>query len=64
MKICSGQIERFQEYLDRDKSSAKLYTIRISPASDPSELKALGDKVAILRAMDCINGIPNIFRRP
>lgn len=58
----SKAIKRSQEYLNRDKPSAKLYAILIPPATDPSELKALGDKVAIMRAMDCVNGIPNTFK--
>lgn len=58
----SKAIKRSQEYLNRDKPSAKLHTILIPPASDPSELKALGEKVVILRAMDCVNGIPKTFK--
>ena len=58
----SKAIEYSQNYLNRDKPSAKLYTILIPPATDPSEMKKLGEKVAILRATDCVNGIPNTFK--
>lgn len=58
----SKAIEYSQNYLNRDKPSAKLYTILIPPATDPSEMKKLGEKVAILRAMDCVNGIPSTFK--
>lgn len=58
----SAAIKRSQEYLNRDRPSAKLYAILIPPAQDPSEFKALGEKVAILRAPDCVNGIPKTFK--
>lgn len=58
----SAAIKRSQDYLNRAHPSAKLYGILIPPAANPSDLKALGEKVAILRAKDCINGIPNTFK--
>ena len=58
----SKAIEHSQNYLNRDKPSAKLYTILIPPATDPREMKKLGEKVAILRATDCVNGIPSTFK--
>lgn len=54
--------KRSMEYLNREHPAAKMYTILIPPAKDPSELKALGEKVAILRAVDCVNGIPSTFK--
>jgi len=47
-----------QEYLNRDKPSAKMYITLIPPAADASELKPFGDKVTILRA----NGLPAAFK--
>lgn len=53
---------RSQEYLNRDKPSAKMYITLIPPAADASELKPFGDKVTILKAKDCINGLPAAFK--
>ena len=53
-----------QEYLNRGepKPSAKMYITLIPPAADASELKPFGDKVTILRANDCVNGLPAAFK--
>lgn len=53
--------QRAEEYLNREKPSAKMYAILIPPARDPKELAGLGKNVAILAAKDCINGIPATF---
>ena len=53
---------RTQEYLNRDKPSAKMYITLIPPAVDATELKQFGDKVTILRANDCVNGLPAAFK--
>lgn len=53
---------RSQEYLNRDKPSAKMYITLIPPAVDATELKPFGDKVTILRANDCVNGLPAAFK--
>lgn len=58
----SAAYQRSAEYLNREAPSAKLYTILIPPATDPSELKGLGSKVAILAAKNCVNGIPQTFK--
>lgn len=50
-----------QEYLNREKPSAKMYGILIPPAVDPEELKGFGQKVTILAAKDCVNGLPAAF---
>lgn len=53
-----------QEYLNRahPSPSAKMYITLIPPAVDATELEPFGEKVTILRAKDCVNGLPNSFK--
>lgn len=53
---------RVKQYLDRPNPAAKMYMTLIPPAADPSELKDFGEKVTILRANDCVNGLPAAFK--
>ena len=53
---------RAQEYLNRSKPSAKMYVTLIPPAADPAELLGFGEAVTILKADDCVNGLPAAFK--
>ena len=52
---------RSQEYLNREKPSAKMYITLIPPAADPSQLIDLGTAVTIMVAKECEHGLPAAF---
>jgi len=54
--------QRSMSYLNRDYPSAKMYITLIPPAKDPRELTGFGQKVAIMAAKDCVNGLPSAFQ--
>lgn len=53
---------RCQEYLNREHPPVKMYITLIPPATDPSQLIDLGEKVTIMKAKDCVNGLPANFQ--
>lgn len=56
--------KRSQEYLNREKPekpSAKMYITLIPPAADPTQLIDLGPAVTIIKADECVHGLPAAF---
>lgn len=53
---------KVREYLDRDRPSAKMYAILMPPASNPKDFVAMSNKITVLRAADCVHGIPKSFK--
>ena len=54
--------QRSAEYLDRFCPYAKMHIILIRPSVDATELIGFGEKITILREIDCVNGLPGGFR--